>query len=656
MKNLLFILLFVFSFSSWAQPLTLDPTCTTPGDLVSSSVSLPEFQFVCQHLVNTDPACLRIAPENKMNCEKGQAANRLLSSEDILSKVGQCIKGFLWDSLADLGNMIVDLISTLVDVNVKSYTAMAKFLVDDDFRNESIAKLKKGGGEGSKLAMDFIRMAAAYFSQEFPRNLSDSYYNPAVALGKTLFEPLVKMLSQAVEGIAQHYISEYNCLNGVAKSNTICKAVGSLIMPPTAIFAFLKGGKAALVALEATEKGAAAVKASRMSFAQMNHLKAAAKLTDAERLAEAGKLLDGMKLTKAQEEAIIAAHKIGIADGRGFYTYTQADISKKARILREAGFDPDQTRLLMERGITGTFANPNTTTLANGARTQAQTIGISINKMTANGQDVAGEMAKYKTAFKEAGENYSLAASSSKNPLVLKMAWESSAKSGDVAGTLAAYNKGLKEFGMNQQKMMMGISQDILTLQRKVAANPKDPTLALELKTLKEVEAKLKGVQPPASIPKPIVAQPAAAKPAEVVVATEAKSAIPKIPESMKWNEARDIANKHRLAHQPEEASHYYLKASQKRDFSDRQFVQAFDESLKGQGTVAREIFAKADNKQLNAMLNEVFERELHYSKNATEKANLRKILEDIRDNKDKKSALYMPQERMLENMLRWTK
>ena len=652
MKILLFLLFFILSFSLQAQPLTLDPTCTTPGDLVSSSVSLPEFQFVCQHLVNTDPACLRIAPENKMNCEKGQAANRLLSSEDILAKVGQCIKGFLWDSLADLGNMIVDLISTLVDVNVKSYTAMAKFLVDDEFRNESIAKLKKGGGEGSKLAMDFIRMAAAYFSQEFPRNLSDSYYNPAVALGKTLFEPLVKMLSQAVEGIAQHYISEYNCLNGVAKSNTICKAVGSLIMPPTAIFAFLKGGKAALVALEATEKGAAAVKASRMSFAQMNHLKAAAKLTDAERLTEAGKLLDGMKLTKKQEEAIIAAHKIGIADGRGFYTYTQADISKKARILREAGFDPDQTRLLMERGITGTFANPNTTTLANSARTQAQTMGISINKMTANGQDVAGEMAKYKTAFKEAGENYSLAASSSKNPLVLKMAWESSAKSGDVAGTLAAYNKGLKEFGMSQQKMMMGISQDILNLQRKIAANPKDPTLALELRTLKEVEAKLKGVQPPASIPKPMVA---AAAPVKAEVKAEAKAGI-SVPENMKWNEARDVANKYRLAHQPEEASHYYLKAAQKKDFSDRQYVQAFEESMKGQGTVAREMFTKADNKQLNAMLNEMFERELHYSKNATEKANLRKILEDIRDNKDKKSALYMPQERMLDNMLRWTK
>ncbi|WP_408096536.1 hypothetical protein ACJVC5_15975 [Peredibacter sp. HCB2-198] len=653
MRFLFILLLILFTSTSWSQRLTLDISCTTPGDLVSSNVSLQEFQFVCQHLVDTDPACQRIVPENRMNCDKGQTANRLLSSENILSKVGQCIKGFLFDSLVDLGNMVVDLISSLVDMQVKSVTGMAKFLMDEDFRNESMAKLKKSGGEGSKLAMDFIRMSAAYFSQEFPKNLSDANYNPALALGKTLYEPLVNMLSQAAEGIAKHYISEYNCLNGEAKANTICKAVGSLIMPPTAIFAFLKGGKAALVALEATEKGKAAVAASRASFSKLNHLSTAAKLTDAERLAEASRLLDGMNLTQKQKEAIIAAHKIGIDEGRGFYTYTQGDISQKARLLREAGFNPDQTRLLMEKGITGTFANPNTTSLANGARVQGQTYGISINKLAANGQDVTQEMAKYKNAFKEAGENYSLAASTSKNPLILKMAWESSAKAGDVTGTLAHYQKGLKEFGMNQTKMMQGISQDILTLQRKVAANPKDPTLALELKTLKEVEAKLKGVQPPAAV----VAKPAtpALAPVKAEVKAEAKTEI-KVPENMKWTEARDIANKYRLSRQPEEASHYYLKAAQKRDFSDRQFLQAFEESMKGQGTVAREIFAKADNKQLNAMLNEMFERELHYTKNATEKTNLRKILEDIRDNKDKKSALYMPQERMLENMLRWTK
>lgn len=621
--------------------------CETAGELMSSNASLQEFQTICQHLVNSDPACLRIVPENRLNCDKGQDSNRLLSSEDILSKVGQCLKGFLWDSLADLGGMIVDIISTLVDVQVKSVKSMAKFLVDDDFRNDALKKLQKSGGEGSKLAMDFLRMASAYFSQEFTRNLYDNDFNLMAALGKTLFEPLVKMLTNAVEGIAHHYISEYQCLNGVAKSNTICKAVGSLVMPPTAIFAFLKGGKAALVALEATSAGKAAVMTSRASFSKLNHLKAASNLSDAERLTEAAKLLGESKLSKQQMDAIIEAHKIGIADGRGFYTYTQADIAKKARILREAGFDPAQTRLLMERGITGTFANPNTTSLANSARVQAQSLGLAIGKASERGADITSDMAKYKSAYKEAAENYTLSADIAKNPLILKMGWESAAKAGDVPGAIAAYKKGIDTFGMNTDKMLQGVSQDIAALQKRALASPKDPTLALELKTMKEVEAKLKAELRPAI--------PMAAKPATPVTAPT----VPKIKsvDEVSPREARDIANRMRLDRNPEEASKYYLKASTKQDFSDTNFLNAFDESLKGNGTVASQIIStsKKDPRELNKFVNEMFEREMHNTRDPVRKANMRRILEDIEKTPSRERGLYNPQESMLKTMLRWT-
>ncbi len=644
-----FLFLLILSFILMQTELRAQELkCETAGELMSSNASLQEFQTICQHLVNSDPACLRIVPENRLNCDKGQDSNRLLSSEDILSKVGQCLKGFLWDSLADLGGMIVDIISTLVDVQVKSVKSMAKFLVDDDFRNDALKKLQKSGGEGSKLAMDFLRMASAYFSQEFTRNLYDNDFNLMAALGKTLFEPLVKMLTNAVEGIAHHYISEYQCLNGVAKSNTICKAVGSLVMPPTAIFAFLKGGKAALVALEATSAGKAAVMTSRANFSKLNHLKAASNLSDAERLTEAAKLLGDSKLSKQQMDAIIEAHKIGIADGRGFYTYTQADIAKKARILREAGFDPAQTRLLMERGITGTFANPNTTSLANSARVQAQSLGLAIGKASERGADITSDMAKYKSAYKEAAENYTLSADIAKNPLILKMGWESAARAGDVPGAIAAYKKGIDTFGMNTDKMLQGVSQDIAALQKRVQASPKDPTLALELKTMKEVETKLKAELRPAI--------PLAPRPATPVVTPAA----PKIKSVDEVNprEARDIANRMRLDRNPEEASKYYLKASTKQDFSDTNFLNAFDESLKGNGTVASQIIStsKKDSRELNKFVNEMFEREMHNTRDPVRKANLRRILEDIENTPSRERGLYNPQESMLKTMLRWTK
>ncbi len=644
-----FLFLLILSFILMQTELKAQELkCETAGELMSSNASLQEFQTICQQLVNSDPACLRIVPENRLNCDKGQDSNRLLSSEDILSKVGQCLKGFLWDSLADLGGMIVDLISTLVDVQIKSVKSMAKFLVDDDFRNDALKKLQKSGGEGSKLAMDFLRMASAYFSQEFTRNLYDNDFNLMAALGKTLFEPLVKMLTNAVEGIAHHYISEYQCLNGVAKSNTICKAVGSLVMPPTAIFAFLKGGKAALVALEATSAGKAAVMTSRASFSKLNHLKAASNLSDAERLTEAAKLLGDSKLSKQQMDAIIEAHKIGIADGRGFYTYTQADIAKKARILREAGFDPAQTRLLMERGITGTFANPNTTSLANSARVQAQSWGLAIGKASERGADITSDMAKYKSAYKEAAENYTLSADIAKNPLILKMGWESAAKAGDVPGAIAAYKKGIDAFGMNTDKMLQGVSQDIAALQKRAHASPKDPMLALELKTMKEVEAKLKAELRPAI---PMVAKPA------IPIAAPT---VPKIKsvDDVSPREARDIANRMRLDRNPEEASKYYLKASTKQDFSDTNFLNAFDESLKGNGTIASQIIStsKKNYRELNKFVNEMFEREMHNTRDPVRKANLRRILEDIENTPSRERGLYNPQESMLKTMLKWTK
>ncbi len=77
----------------------------------------------------------------------------------------------------------------------------------------------------------------------------------------------------------------------------------------------------------------------------------------AERLRRASEVLgtpgEPRHLTYSQNRAIIKAHNVGAAEGRVIGTYTPQDIAQKGRILRQAGFNKSETRVLMEEGITG---------------------------------------------------------------------------------------------------------------------------------------------------------------------------------------------------------------------------------------------------------------------------------------------------------------
>ncbi len=163
---------------------------------------------------------------------------------------------------------------------------------------------------------------------------------------------LTEMLKSAMTDLK----STYECYTPKVKAEMICAGVTSLLAD-----AALGGGVAM-----AAKRMAAVVKSAKA----LNKVKAATASGEAVDLADAALLLnrDRVKaaaavlnragpMTEAERKAIIAAHEIGKKEGRGFYTYTQEDIVKKARILREAGFDAKDTRALMEAGITGNFRN-----------------------------------------------------------------------------------------------------------------------------------------------------------------------------------------------------------------------------------------------------------------------------------------------------------
>ncbi|AUN97107.1 hypothetical protein C0V70_03080 [Bacteriovorax stolpii] len=147
----------------------------------------------------------------------------------------------------------------------------------------------------------------------------------------------------------------YQCYTPKVKAEMICAGVTSLLAD-----AALGGG-----VLMAAKKISMVVKSKKalgnieraVASGNKADLKDSAALLTKDRLKGAQAVLK-RELTEAEKKAVMEAHEVGIKEGRGFYSYTQEDISKKARILREAGLSPSETRELMENGITGMFRDP----------------------------------------------------------------------------------------------------------------------------------------------------------------------------------------------------------------------------------------------------------------------------------------------------------
>ena len=115
----------------------------------------------------------------------------------------------------------------------------------------------------------------------------------------------------------------------------------------------------------AVDTGAAAInRAARVAVAARRTAGAAAEMSDAARIARAEEIF-GSSLTPLQSRALLDAHNVGRGeaglDGNpaGVGNYTQTQISRKARILREAGFAPSQSRQIMEGGLAGKTARLN---------------------------------------------------------------------------------------------------------------------------------------------------------------------------------------------------------------------------------------------------------------------------------------------------------
>ncbi len=86
---------------------------------------------------------------------------------------------------------------------------------------------------------------------------------------------------------------------------------------------------------------------------KISTLGAASELDNLARFKAADKLL-GQDLTLDQRKAVLAAHKIG--GTKGYFEYTKAELRQKEEILKASGLSPEQSSLLMRKGITGQFS------------------------------------------------------------------------------------------------------------------------------------------------------------------------------------------------------------------------------------------------------------------------------------------------------------
>ncbi len=93
----------------------------------------------------------------------------------------------------------------------------------------------------------------------------------------------------------------------------------------------------------------------------------------ADRVTVASKVLNDKPLNGVQQKAVIDAHDVPMTgkDVVGNSMYSEADLAKKAKILRDAGFDRQERRALMENGVCGTLTPPPVKKKANASTTQS---------------------------------------------------------------------------------------------------------------------------------------------------------------------------------------------------------------------------------------------------------------------------------------------
>jgi hypothetical protein len=257
MKPLIFVFLLLLGMLPTAQA-----DCFPIRRIMDPS-SRADFRNLCRAAVSCDPACQNIEPRKLIDCSSSQDANRLLSGQNIGRRLLGCARAFFIDSMVDLANTVIELIRTLVGATVNSFVNIVRFMTDASFRASALSR----AGTMSSLGTAFLNSSVRNFSTEYERNYNAARARgvslidaPFAALGPTLMEPFLKMVVDTVTQIAESQISQFRCLNGQAKLESLCAMAGGFIMPPAVLFTVIKHGAGAIRTIRGVESYLAAAR------------------------------------------------------------------------------------------------------------------------------------------------------------------------------------------------------------------------------------------------------------------------------------------------------------------------------------------------------------------------------------------------------------
>ncbi|XGC80812.1 hypothetical protein ACES2L_15920 [Bdellovibrio bacteriovorus] len=177
------------------------------------------------------------------------------------------------------------------------------------------------------------------------------------------------------------------CYDAKTQAEMVCYGVFSVVNPAGAAGILAKTPKLAKIIKAA---GSPTAKASEATV----DLARAARLTNAERVLEAERIT-GRKLTPDQEAALIKAHEVAKDTGRGYGSYSAADLREKSEILRSAGFTDQERDQLLRQGIAGMYSN------AQQAHVYANTARLQADKLR-----VAGKIDESTASYRNAADSY----------------------------------------------------------------------------------------------------------------------------------------------------------------------------------------------------------------------------------------------------------
>lgn len=373
-------------------------------------------------------------------------------------------------------------------------------------------------------------------------------------------------------------------------------------------------------------------------------LSRASRYTDEQRISQARRILRVDELTPRQQEAIQRAHLVGASEGRGYFTFEQRDISEKARILREAGFSRDQIRRLMTNGIVG--GRPDEPLrLATSSANNADELVRRSAQATRNRQEF--DTTELQRLRRESAQSYEVAATLDDNPMLIRASVDQYLMGGDTEGARRVLAYGERN-GQSRQAQLRELRQDLQSAEQRLQRSPSDPAIILE------VEARRNLVRSLTPDVRPVRTPAQTQSPTTTPTPTPTPTPVRRSPSELSVSAARSEGNRLRMAGNYEEASTYFARAAERRTLRDRDFANAYEYSLRGNGTVVeshlQELQSRSSVDELNAFLWEIHERNLYRSPDATFRANLNRVLKTV-----DQSKLFSPQRREIQSWIRNT-